>query len=66
MSNMKSVSVVLQNKAITFDLYIESLTFRDDIDFDMFPLTECGSVRYRCMTNIRSPSLLVHKLYDQC
>ena len=63
MSNVKFVSVV---KAITFDVYILPLTLKDDLDLDKSPLIECGSVRYTCMTNMKSPSLLAQKLYGQC
>ena len=63
-----SKSVVLQKvwQAITFDLYIWPLTLKDDLDLDTSPLFKCDSMRYTCMTIMKSPSLLVQKLYDQC
>ena len=45
-------------------LYIWPLTFNydPDIEFDTWPIITCNSMRYTCLLNMKSLSLLVQKL----
>jgi len=62
--NKYKVSIFISLEVINIDLYFGPVTLNDDLD--MSPPIERGSVRYTFMIYMKSPSLLVQNLYEQC